>query len=70
MLMNVKMPTIVSIYEHDKFRAQLSLAWKKVITSGPGLDFYCFLSNFPFFFIIMELVFTILKLIIQCSLFF
>ena len=33
---------------------------EKVITSGPGLDLYCFLSNFPFF-IIMKLVFTILK---------
>ena len=33
---------------------------EKVITSGPGLDLYCFLTNFPFF-IIMELVFTILK---------
>ena len=33
MLINVKMPTIVgnfNIYEHDKFRAQMSWAWKKL----------------------------------------
>ena len=33
MLMNIKMPTIVGIltlYEHDKFHALLSWAWKKI----------------------------------------
>ena len=40
MLINVKMLSIVdnfNIYEQDKFRAQLSWAWKFFITLGPGL---------------------------------
>ena len=41
MLINVKMPTIVgifNIYEPDKFRAQLSWHVKSFITSGPGFN--------------------------------
>ena len=37
MLINVKMPTIVgifNIYEHDKFYAQMSWAWKKFNNLG------------------------------------
>ena len=37
MLINVKMPTIVgilTIIEQDKFRAQLSWAWKKLYALG------------------------------------
>ena len=40
MLINVKMRTIVgifNIYEQDKFRAQLSWAWKKFYNFGAGL---------------------------------
>ena len=35
-LINVKMPTFwrFNIYEQDKFRAQLSLAWKKFYNPG------------------------------------
>ena len=38
MLINVKMPKIY-INEQHKFRAQLSLALKNVVTSGPGSAF-------------------------------
>ena len=34
MLINVKMPTIFNIYDHDKFYAQLSWAWKKFYNLG------------------------------------
>ena len=40
MLINVKMPTIVgilNIYEQDKFRAQLSWAWKKFYNLRPDV---------------------------------
>ena len=33
------MPTFLYIYEQHKFHAQLSLALKDVITSGPGAGF-------------------------------
>ena len=38
MLINVKMPTIVDIYEQDKFFVWLSWALKSFITSGPSLN--------------------------------
>ena len=43
LLINVKMPTIVgifNIYELEKFHAQLSLAWKKFYNLGALFRFY------------------------------